>query len=129
MAELRKFDVITAAEKGMTFHVKDADGFETDIQIDVVGVGSKIYKVEKAKIDQELQIAARRDKPLPEDVENELWIEMLAKCTKGWKNIELDGKSVEYSFEKAVEIYRDFPFIRNQVLEQIHNIKGMLENL
>lgn len=127
--ELRKLDVLAAAEKGVTFNVVDAYGVETDLAISVVGAGSRVFKLEKAKNDQVIAQATQRRKPLSDDEESELWCSLLSKCTTGWENLELDGKALPFSQENAMRVYTDFPFIRSQVLEKIYDIKGLLENL
>lgn len=124
--DLKNFDTISAAEKGFTYTVLDFDEVETDIKIDVLGVGSRVFKQAKQKIDSRESMAAKRNKPLSEDESNDLWIELLAKCTKGWQNVEEDGKKVDFSYDNAVEVYTNYPFIRNQVLSAIHDLKSML---
>lgn len=123
----KNFDTIGAAEKGFTYIVKDFDEVETDCTIDVVGVGSRIFKQAKQKIDNQESIYLRKGKKMDEDTSNELWVELLAKCTKGWKNVEEDGKQMEFSFDNAVYMYSSYPFLRNQVLAAIHDVKAMLE--
>ena len=127
--ELRKLDVLAAAEKGVTFNIVDAYGVETDLAISVVGAGSRVFKLEKAKNDQIIANAQQRRKPLSDEEESDLWCNLLAKCTTGWENLELDGKVLDFSFDNALRIYTEFPFIRSQVLEKIYDIKGLLENL
>ncbi len=125
--DLKSFDTIEAAERGYTYTVLDFDEQETDIKISVLGVGSRIFKQAKQKIDSQEALATRRGKPLTEDQSNDLWIDLLAKCTKGWENVEVDGKKIEFSYDNAVDIYGKYPFIRNQTLSSIHNLKAMLE--
>lgn len=123
----KNFDTISAAEKGFTYVVKDFDEMETDCSIDVVGVGSRVFKQAKQKIDNQESVYAKRGKKMDEDTSNDLWVELLAKCTKGWKNVEEDGKQMEFSFDNAVYMYSSYPFLRNQVLAAIHDVKAMLE--
>lgn len=125
--DLKQFDTISAAEKGFTYAVLDFDEVETDIKIDVLGVGSRVFKQAKQKIDNREAMAAKRGKPIEEDESNELWIELLAKCTKGWQNVEEGGKKVEFSYDNAVDIYTKYPFIRNQVLAATHDLRKMIE--
>lgn len=129
MFDLRKLDTIAAAENGFTFKLVDIDDIETDVEISVIGVGSRTYRTAMSKIDRERNMAEKRGKTLSTEDSDELWIELIAKCTSGWKNLHLDGKDVPFSQEKAQEIYKDFPFVRNQVLGKIHDIKAQLGNL
>jgi len=125
--DFKKYDTIAAAEKGFTYILKDFDDVEQDASVDVLGVGSRVHKQAQQKIDNQMAIFEKRGKKMDEDHSNELYIEMLAKCTKGWKNIEEDGKPVEFSYDNAVRMYTDYPFLRNQVLSAMHDLKGMLE--
>lgn len=125
--DFKKFDVINAAETGFTYILKDFDGIDQDASVDVVGIGSRIHKQAMKKIEDQEGIFAKRGKTMPTEQSDELYIEMLAKCTKGWKGIEEDGKVVEFSFENAIRMYTDYPFLRNQVLQATHDLKSMLE--
>lgn len=124
----KDFDVIGAAEKGFTYIMKDRDGVEDETTtVDVLGVGSRVHKQAMKKIEDQEAIFAKRGKTMPTEQSDELYIEMLAKCTRGWKNIEEDGKQVEFSYDNAIRMYTEYPALRVQVLEAIHNIKAMLE--
>ena len=123
----KNYDVISAAEAGFTYVLKDFDGIDQDASVDVVGIGSRIHKQAMKKIEDQETIFAKRGKKMPTEQSDELYIEMLAKCTKGWKGIEEDGKAVEFSQDNAIRMYTDYPFLRQQVLEAIHDIKSMLE--
>lgn len=125
--DFKKLDTISAAEKGFEYTVLDLDGNETDCKIEVLGVGSRIHKQAQAKIDSQMAIFEKRGKKMDDDQSNDLYIEMLAKCTKGWKNVEEDGKQVEFSYDNAVDMYTKYPVLRNQVLSAIHDLKSMLE--
>lgn len=125
--DFKKLDTISAAEKGFDYVVKDLDDEDTDCVISVLGVGSRVHKQAQAKIDKQMAIFAGRNKTMDEEQSNELYIEMLAKCTKGWINVEEDGKQVEFSYDNAVDMYTKYPVLRNQILAAIHDVKSMLE--
>lgn len=123
----RDLDTVAAAEKGFDYVIRDLDDNETDAVISVVGVGSRIFKQAKQKIDNQEAAYAKRGKTMDEELSNELWIELLSACTKGWKNVEEDGKQVEFTPDNVVRMYTSYPVLRNQVLAAIHDIKSMLE--
>lgn len=125
--DFKKLDVIAAAEKGFDYVIRDLDDEETDAVVSVVGVGSRTFKQAKQKIDGQEAVFAKRGKTMDEDQSNELWVELLVKCTTGWKNVEEDGKQVEFSHDNATRMYMAYPVLRNQVLAAIHDIKSMLE--
>lgn len=125
--DFKKLDTISAAEKGFDYVVKDLDGEDTDCIISVIGAGSRIHKQAQAKIDNQMAIFEKRGKKMDEEQSNDLYIEMLAKCTKGWVNVEEGGKQVEFSYDNAVDMYTKYPVLRNQILSAIHDVKSMLE--
>lgn len=127
--DIKLLDAVGAAEKGLTFFLEDADGVETDIQISVVGVGSRAYKAAKQIIDAKESNAYKRGKPLSEEEKEDMWGTLAAKCTTGWSNLQADGKDIPFSVEKATEIYKAYPFIGNQVAKQIANLQVMMGNL
>lgn len=124
--DFTKLDTISAAEKGFTYTVKDIDGVETDCTVDVIGVGSRIYKQAKAKIDAAENQAMKRGKPIDEETSNELWIELLAKCSKGWTNVSEGSVQVAFTYDNAVRMFTAYPVFRNQILEAIHDVRAML---
>jgi len=125
--DLKKIDVIAAAEKGFEFTIKEPSGDETDIVIEVLGAHSRIYKQENAKIEAYKEQQWKRGKQPDQEILEEKHIAMFAACTKGWKGIEEDGKAVPFSKEEAVRIYAAYPVIANQVIEAVHNVVGQLE--
>ncbi|MBP9607856.1 MAG: hypothetical protein KBE25_00670 [Laribacter sp.] len=127
--DLRKLDTLAAAENGMTFTVVDELGVETDIEISVLGAGCRKYKDARAKLDARREAAKKRGKMISAEEDDNLWCELLAKCTTGWSNVELNGKPIEFSNDNAINLYIDFPLVRNQVMTQVHNVATMLGNL
>lgn len=125
--DFKNFDTISAAEKGFTYTFLDWDGNETDVTIDVIGVGSRVFNQAKARIDAAETKAKSRGKPLDDDASNALWADLLAKCTKGWKNVEEDGKEVPFNYDNAVRMYLAYPPLRNQVVAAIYDIRSMVE--
>jgi len=125
--DFKNFDTISAAEKGFTYAFLDWDGNETDVTIDVIGVGSRVFNQAKARIDAAETKAKSRGKPMDDDTSNALWVDLLAKCTKGWKNVEEDGKEVPFNYDNAVRMYTAYPPLRNQVLAAIYDIRSMVE--
>ncbi len=123
----KKLDTLAAAENGFEYTVKDIDGVDTDCKIYVLGQGSRVYKQAKAKMEKAEQAALKRGNPLPEEESNELWIELLAKCTTRWEKVEEDGKEIPFSYEEAVRMYSTYPVLTNQITLAVHNIKAMLE--
>jgi hypothetical protein len=52
--------------------------------------------------------------PAPEEVEQD-GLELLAKCTRSWSGVVIEGKDIEFSYDNAVMVYERFPWIKEQV--------------
>lgn len=134
--DLRKLDTIKAANKGMDFFVKDLDGVETDIEISIVGVGSAIHNEAYAEREHEIAKLDKQKAPTTplgivalQEAKEALYIISVAKCMKGWKNLEVDGKAVEFSYENAIKILTEYPIIKMAVLSAISDTSAFLEQL
>jgi glycerol-3-phosphate dehydrogenase len=51
---------------------------------------------------------------------------VLAKYTIGWENLEVDGKSIEFSAKEAERIYSAYPLIRGQVFKAALDVKNFI---
>ena len=77
-------------------------GEETDASITVYSKDSRAYR-------QSASLLARGEGG--EDGAEFL----LAGVTKEWENIEIDGKTIEFNQENAIDVYKRFPFIIEQL--------------
>ena len=50
----------------------------------------------------------------PEEVEQD-GLELLAKCTRSWTGVVIEGKEIEFSHDNALMVYDRFPWIKEQV--------------
>lgn len=126
--DLKKLDSVAACERGMDIIIKDAEGNETDILVKVVGVDSKVFKLENGKLQVKLKQAERKGKELdPEEVESD-YCRVIAKCTLGWENLSENGKDVPFSEDKAAEIYESYPLIKAQVFAALFDRAAFLGN-
>lgn len=93
-------------------------GEKTQITIELAGIDSETYRNAKHKTAnkrmERAQRMAGKYKLSAEELEEEQ-LQLLADCTIGWKNIELNGKPLEFSIPNAKKLYADFPWIRQQV--------------
>lgn len=127
--DLKKIDTLKLAEDGFkyTFIMPNSQE-ETDIVIDLYGVGSKAYKEAVAKRDEYF----RKTNKITEEKLNDFRIQILAKCTRGWEGIEeadTAGKlaAVKFSYEEALRIYAAYPLIADGVDGAIHSVVERLE--
>jgi len=129
MFDLKKNDPAKAAEVGYTFTVVLPDGSETDAKITVRGANSAVVKNYSRRIYQEFkqreQQAKRRGRE-PEDLTLEeaekLSAEAAAVRVIAWEGIAEDGKEIKFSETEAERIFKEYPFIREQVMTESDNV-------
>lgn len=94
----------------------------TDIVITLVGGDSKEYRNGQA---EQFREAAKSKSGKPEDFD---YIPYL-RCVKGWKGLEFEGEELEFSFEKAVELFTDdkWLWIYNRIVEAVINRLNFME--
>lgn len=106
---------------------------ETDITIELYPFKSKIgneaqHSLNTKKLNlfqnEDNVIEVDEQKRLKDEVVSELMAEMLADITVGWKNIEKDGKPIKFNKKNAIAIYKEFDFIKNQVLVFVSDYEG-----
>jgi len=127
--DLNKLDSVAACEKGFPLSIKDAEDNPTDIVITVVGVDSKIFRNENARIQSRIQMAEKRGKKLDQDELEQDYCALLAKCTLGWENVDKNGKPWEFSQDAAQEVYESYPIIKSQVFTALFDRAAFLGNV
>lgn len=105
------------------FVLNDPSGFPTDISICVVSRDSTTFKKAQSRI---AEVQKRKGKGLKQPEEEKLWLELFAKCTVDWKNVEMNGKELECTFDNVMEIYSNPQY--NFILEQVSAFLGDREN-
>lgn len=90
------------------------------------------------QIEQKRKALGLKENEVPESVEafeelvmytEDLLAGYIATLTTGWKGFKEYGKKVEFSKEKAKEIYKAYPFIGMQIQAAVNDAKAMLGNL
>jgi len=108
--DISKLDVVKLSNEGYRCIVKNPKtGKDTDISIIIKGIYADKF---------------RDESELADDVEKTAIF--LAKFTVGWKNVQENGKDVEFSQAEAERIYRDFPLIRSQVMAAAMDIRNFI---
>jgi hypothetical protein len=126
--DLSQQNYSTAAEAGYTLNLVLPDGTESDATITILGdlsptvknFGKRKYKEIKAQIDA----AKRRGKewePSLEDAEDSA-VEAAMIRLVGWNGITEGGKKVEFSKEKAQEVLKAHPWIRELIVNESANV-------
>lgn len=107
--DLTKINVVADAEQGGVCHLRDPyTGEDLDCSITLLGRDSAIYKNHAKKVFSK--------KNQNQDFERHI-IDLLAVSTVDWTNITEGGDEIECSFQNAKRIYKDHPWIREQLIE------------
>ena len=127
--DLAKYDVVSAAEEGATLTLRDpvSDVPFEGSTITVLGTDSKLYRdAVKAKLNSRLN--QKKSAKVDMDQEERKSIELLARMTVGWTGIARNGSEVDCTFENAVAVYREFPWIKEQVDEFVSDRSNFLRS-
>ena len=128
MLDLNKKDPSKVAEAGFEFNVVLPDGTETDAKIKVRGRNSKKVQAFSRALAQEMmlqdQAAARRGKKkeMTIDESEELACRIAANRVISWSGLGKDGVEIPFSEDTAEDILKEYPFLREQVLEESDNL-------
>lgn len=128
MLDLVKSDPAKVAEAGFEFNVVLPDGTETDGLIKVRGKNSKKVQTFSRALAQELTMRSeaniRRGKKndLTIDESEELACRVAANRIISWKGIAKDGVEIAFSEDVAEGILKEYPFLREQVMEESDNL-------
>jgi len=128
--DLATLDTRAGANAGFDVELKHPDsGDPIGAVIRVYGADSDAYKDKQLTQQRErLEKLARKGRvqpPTPEQLEQQS-IELLAAATDGWQGLEIGGKPVEFNRAAAVQLYGDYPWIREQVDAAIHDRANFL---
>lgn len=130
--DIKFLDTKSAAERGLTFTVKQPEsGEETDVKISVVGAGSRVHKealreYQRAADVVKKEYEGKEDSIEAEDAYNLVLARFVAKCTKGWSGLTSEGEQLPFSEEAAINLYLCSPDTLSQVIAQIGNLQEML---
>lgn len=131
MLDLKANDPSVIAEAGYEFEILLPTGAGTGAKIRVRGENAKTVRDYGRRVFQErqmqAQMAKRRGKE-PEDLTLEdaekLSIEGAAVRVISWEGIAEDKKEVPCTPENVKRILKDYPFIREQVMEASNDISN-----
>lgn len=120
--ELNNVNLAAQAAVGHALElVHPATGDKLGGVITVRGDESKEVQNYNRKRFQELQKRERMNKGKSTDYTlaeiEDIGIESAIVRCMGWKNIKKDGIELEFNKENAEMVFRDYPWIRNQVME------------
>ena len=116
--DLRKYDSITNAEKGVELILSSDQAGKSTAGIVLFGADSSAHR----QIERELvrRNSERKSLITPEIIEDQVF-EKLVACTKSWHGLEEGGKALEYSPAAADKLYRSYPELSELVAKFIFN--------
>lgn len=125
---LNAFDVQTKSNAGVELELidirtnKGAGAFIT-----LLGMDSDVVKDFQEQRVREHAELIKAGKTIPESESKLMGIKLLATCTVGWRELDdSNGSPLEFSHEKAVEIYTNYPLIRDFVDREIYKRSNFL---
>lgn len=128
MLDLSAKDPAKVAEAGYEFNVVLLDGTETDAVVKVRGKHSKKVQAFSRMLSQELtmrnEAAVRRGRKTEMSIEEaeELACRVAANRVISWKGLGKDGIEIPFAEETAIDILKEYPFLREQIMEESDNI-------
>ena len=128
--DLAKHNYTEIAEAGYEFELKlPGTGEGTGAFITVRGDQSRTVKAFGRKKYSEFKLREQQAKRRGKDVEDmtleeaeELSVESAVVRIISWKNITEAGKEVPFTKENAERILKEYPFIKDQILEEAGNL-------
>lgn len=124
---LSKSDTSKLSNQGVDLNILDVDGEPTDITITLLGMDSDAIKKHSREESRRLiKTSAASRKNMDVDLE---YSKRLAVCTIAWENVCFgdDVPSIPCTYRYALELYSDYPFIRDQVAEFAENRANFLQ--
>ncbi len=122
MTKLSKFNTVERANAGVEIELKDiVTGAGSGAFITIFGIDGDAYaqaKDERAR-DMLMRSAAGQTTALSREERAVITAQTLARCTKGWRNLEDENGALLFSYNAAVDLYMGYPAIADQVNEEI----------
>jgi hypothetical protein len=119
MADLQLLDSVALANSGeklVLLHPSTEE--ELDITITLMGSDSDEYRTtikKRFEQAQRQQAKSKKGNEIDLDEAEDKSRDLLAKMTLSWENVEEAGKKVSCTFESAKDLYKKYPWIREQV--------------
>jgi hypothetical protein len=118
LMDLSILDTSEAAEKGAVLEIMHpTENTLLGIQITLAGADSDLYrKIVNKNVNKRVQrMKPGQSIPFTAEEQEESGLNLLASCTLAWDGVVVDGETVPCNKENAKELYRRFPWIREQV--------------
>lgn len=115
--ELKSLYTAESHENGAEIRIKNPiDGSDTDFYIKIRGIDSKAYR----------QAVRKQQKEILDDTEGHAE-RLLASITIAWRGLTDNGQDVEFSEERAEQLYLNSPGIARQVDREAANRANFID--
>jgi hypothetical protein len=117
--DLSKLDTVAGANAGFGLDIMHpSTGENLGITITLLGKDSdEFQRVSRAQSKRRIEKTRRgmRGPVVTQEEVDQDGIELLAACTTGWTGVVMSGKEVPFSRSEAEKLYREFPWMREQI--------------
>jgi hypothetical protein len=120
--DLSKLEIASASEEGTRieiYHPITEQSFEPPIYVWVVGVDSQLYQKTalalQNKAMKKMIKSGRLRMSMTAEEQQANNIELYAKCTVNWENVEWEGKPLLCNFENVRMVLNKLPWLREQI--------------
>jgi hypothetical protein len=116
-------DITSVEEQGATISILSADGKKVivngrPVTMTVLGSYSKTYR--RTQSAQRERMLRTRRSSLTDELLEKNRADLAAACVTGWDGFLASGQPVPFTRENVLKVFAKFPFIFDQVWEEIH---------
>jgi hypothetical protein len=120
--DLTKLEIASASDEGTRmeiYHPVTEQSFDPPVYVWVVGVDSDLWRKNSLALQnkriKKMQKGGRlRINATAEEMDAD-GLELLAKCTTNWENVEWEGKFLPCTYDNVRMVYQKFPWFREAV--------------
>ncbi|WP_417292939.1 hypothetical protein [Desulfovibrio porci] len=110
--DLASLDTAALCDQGAELELNNpATGEPLGVYLTLAGVDSKTFRNALGAVAGKR--AKRRGSPTIEEIRAED-VELAARCTLAWRNVVVDGQELPCTLDNARQVYRRFPWMREQ---------------
>ena len=119
--DLNQLNLTEKADKGAELHLEhpvsgellEHDGKPMVIRLS--GTDSAAYRKKQREHQNKRLAKMAKGRKADFSINDDEACELLAACTLGWSNIIKDGEELDFSEDAAFDLYKEFPWMREQV--------------
>lgn len=105
-----------------------ATGLDTGMKIQLYSVDSEAWQKTIMRLRKENLRYRDRREGTPQDKLQDDSLELLAACAAGWSGVLENGQPLPFTKANAKRVFKEFPFIREQVDEFIGDRRNFIRS-